>query len=64
MLATIEMIREYYGGAGGGLKGKCGLANEHFDKIRASIVDGAKYNSIRPLVRSSAQIAQPFAPQK
>lgn len=64
MLVTIEMTKEKYGVAEGYLKGKCGLANEHFDKIQASNVDGANYNNIRPLVRGSVQIAQSFAPQK
>ena len=38
----VMMARVYYGGAKGGLKGKCGSANEDFERIRASAVDEAE----------------------
>ena len=46
MLATIEMIREKYGGAEGYLKAKCGLGVEDLEKIRANIVDDARYTTV------------------
>lgn len=46
MLATIEMIREKYGGAEGYLEAKCGFRNEDFEKIRANIMDGASSTTI------------------
>ena len=42
MLATIEMIREKYGGAEGYFKVKCELADEDLERIRANIIDEAK----------------------
>ena len=46
MMATIEMIREKHGGAGGYLEAKCGLGNEGFDKTRANVVHEGKYATI------------------
>ena len=40
MLATIEMIREKYGGAQSYLKSHCGLGDEDVEEIRKSIMDG------------------------
>lgn len=47
MLATIEMIREKYGGAEGYLEEKCGFGFEEVDKIRAKIREEAGLPSPR-----------------
>lgn len=38
MLATLEMIREVYGGAEGYVKDKCGLSDDDIARVRQSMV--------------------------
>lgn len=42
MLATIEMIREKYGGADGYLRTMCGFGDEDISRIRANVMGGAR----------------------
>lgn len=41
MLATLEMIREVYGGAEGYVKDKCGLSDDDIARIRQNMVHTA-----------------------
>jgi hypothetical protein len=38
MMATLQMIRERYGGAEGYIRDRCGLSNEEIAQIKASLV--------------------------
>ena len=38
MMATLEMIRERYGGAEGYIREQCGLSDEEIAQIRSSLV--------------------------
>ena len=38
MMATLQMIRERYGGAEDYIRARCGLSNEEISQIRASLV--------------------------
>lgn len=48
MLATIEMIREKFGGVEGYLKGRCGFGERDLERIRSNILGG---NEEKPDVR-------------
>lgn len=38
MLATLQMIKEKYGGAEGYIKDKCGLTEEDIEQIRKNLI--------------------------
>lgn len=46
MLATVEMIREKYGGADGYLRAKCGFGDDDISRIRANILDRVKKSKL------------------
>ena len=48
MLATIEMIRNKFGGVEGYLRGKCGFGEEDLERIRSNILGG---NEEKPGIR-------------
>lgn len=38
MMATLQMIRERYGGAEGYIRDQCGLSNEEIGQVKSSLV--------------------------